>query len=95
MVKRDIAALNRMFLVMAREAARMRAGPILTGVSREVLDILASMSIEEIERLAEESGASMISMRLTAEKLKHIIELDANKRKAYVSIVLAEQQPLN
>lgn len=91
MVKRDIVAFNRMYLLMAREAAKMRAGELLTGLSKQTLDILAEMSIDEIDRLAQDAGASLISLRVAPDHLRQLVDLDADRRKAYAAIVLSKE----
>lgn len=83
-IERDIVALNRHFLLVAREATKLRSGEMLTGLPRAVLDLLAEMSVGEIEEIAKEMKLCVFTMRLTAEDLENIREIKKDLRASYV-----------
>lgn len=64
-VMQDIVSINRQFLIMAREAAKLPSGEIITGLSRKTLDRLTELDLEQIEKVAQGVRASLISLRLS------------------------------
>lgn len=87
----DIISVNRQFLIMAREAARTKSGEIVTGLSRPVLDKLASLSLDQIEEVAQGTGVSLINIRLNEAELDRLIKLGGNQRMAYSVAVTASR----
>lgn len=79
----DIVSINRQFLIMAREAARTKSGEVVTGLSRPLLDKLASLSLDQIEEVAQGTGVSLINIRLNEAELDRLIKLRGNQRMAY------------
>lgn len=80
----DTISINRMFLLMAREAASTKSGEIVTGLPRPVLDRLATMSFEEIEAIARRASVSLITLRLSEADLIRLASLkDDEKGRSY------------
>ena len=91
MIDLDIISLNRQFLIMCRETAKQHAcsAPVLTGLSRPVLDRLAKLSLDEIEGLAAQTGSSLFTLRLTESELNRLLAIEDDKRSAYMLAVVA------
>lgn len=88
----DIISINRQFLTMARDAAKSKSGEIITGLSRPVLDKLANMSLDQIEGIAQETGVSLISFRLTEAELNRLLSLQKGQQAAYSLAVIASTE---
>lgn len=87
----DVVSVNRVFLLMARRAASSASGEVITGLSRQVLDRLSKLSLEQIEELANAVGASLISLRLSESELDRLLALRMERKKAYALTVLASE----
>ncbi|MDO9227331.1 MAG: hypothetical protein Q8M09_11770 [Pseudomonadota bacterium] len=85
----DIVSINRLFLIMAREAAKTKSGEVITGLSRPVLDRLGRLSLVELEELAQGAGLSLISFRLNEAELDRLVVLQDGQRSAYALSVAA------
>lgn len=88
----DIISINRQFLTMAREEAKSRSGEIVTGLPRPLLDKLAGLSLDQIERIAQGTAVSLISLRLTEAELDRLIALQNDQRTAYSLAVAASME---
>ena len=69
----DIISINRQFLIMAREASKSKSGEIMTGLSRNALDRIAQMTLDEIDAMARDIGISVISIRLTETEMDRLL----------------------
>lgn len=87
----DIVSINRQFLIMAREAANSPSGEIITGLSRQVLDKLSKLSLEQIEEIAQGAGVSLISFRLSEDELNRLTSLQKSRQTAYSLAVIASE----
>jgi hypothetical protein len=76
---------------MARETASAPSGEIITGLSRQVLDKLATLSLEQIEAVAQGAGVSLISFRLSESELNRLISLEKSRQNAYSLALLASK----
>jgi len=88
---KDIASINRAFLLMVREAARTGkdCAQIATGLSPQTLGRIAAMTIDEIEELAQSMGGiSLITLRLDDKTVNRIMLLAPSDRAAYAVSVL-------
>jgi flagellar transcriptional activator FlhD len=85
----DIISINRQFLIMAREAAKLRSGEILTGLPRSILDKLVGMDLAQIEGLVQGIGVSIISVRLNDAELNRLLSLQGTQKAAYSMAVVA------
>ena len=85
----DIISLNRQFLIMAREAASSKSGELVTGLSRQVLEKLATLSIDQIDVIARQSGVSLFRLRLTEAEVDRLLNLDGARRQSYLLTVLS------
>jgi len=89
---KDIISINRQFLIMAREAASAKSGEILTGLPRPVLDLLATLSLDQIEAIAKGAGVSLITLRLNEAELTRLAALQGDQRTAYSLAVVAGER---
>jgi hypothetical protein len=77
-VNPDITNVNRWFLIIAREQAKLNSGEIVTGLPRSTLNVLATMTNEEIESLAS-TGILLLSFRLTPSQVNRTLSLISQK----------------
>lgn len=89
----DVVSINRLFLIMAREAANAKSAEIITGLSRPVLDRLGKMSLIDLENLAENAGLSLISFRINEEEMDRLSALHDGQRSAYALSVASSKGP--
>lgn len=87
----DIISLNRQFLLMARHEARSKSGELVTGLPRGILDKLATLTVDQIDAIAEHAGLSLIGLRLSEAEFERLVALDKAKRSAYLLNVLAKE----
>jgi len=87
----DIISINRQFLIMAREAAKSTQAEIITGMPRNVLNKLALLTQEEIEKISK-LGISLISMRLTESEIARLIKLDDTSQRTFYAISVLHQR---
>lgn len=62
---KDIVSLNRQFLLTAKQHADKPEVGLLMGLSSATLEALRTMTIEQIDALAERLPLSAITVRLT------------------------------
>jgi hypothetical protein len=77
---------------MARETANSPSGEVITGLSRQVLDKLAGLSLEQIEEVAQRVGISLISFRLSESEFNRLISLKESRQPAYSLAVIASRR---
>jgi len=88
----DTVSITRSFLIMAREAARAGkdCAQIAIGLTPQMLERIAAMTVEEIEALAQSMrGISLITLRLDDATLDRLASLPPSVRGAYAVSVLA------
>jgi hypothetical protein len=88
---KDIISINRQFLIMAREAAKLNSGEVVTGLQRSVLDRIGKLSLDEIETIAQNVSVSLVSFRLNDNELARLISLSDKQKKAYSASVAARE----
>jgi len=69
----DIASINRNYLLHLREVARGGLSEIFVGIPRDVMQRIAKMSMDEIEKLASTVPASVISFRLAESDMERLL----------------------
>jgi len=69
----DIASINRNYLLHLREVARGGLSEIFVGIPRDVMQRIAKMSMDEIEKLASTLPASVISFRLADSDVDRLL----------------------
>lgn len=79
----DTVSLNRMFLLVARQAAQLKSGPALTGLPAEVLEEIARMPLEDIDRVARACKTCMYTLRLDADQLRALARMQDEAASAY------------
>lgn len=89
----DIISINRQFLIMAREASKSRSGEIVTGLSRNALDRISQMTLDEIDSMARDIGISVISIRLTETEMDRLLSLQGLQKAAYSISIAASARP--
>lgn len=87
----DIVSINRQFLIMAREAASSPSGEVVTGLSRQVLDKLSKLSLDQIEEIAQGAGVSLISFRFSEREIDRLISLQKSRLTAYSLAVISPE----
>lgn len=89
---KDIVSINRQFLIMARETANTKSGETITGLPRPVLDRLATLSLDQIEAIAQGVGVSLVTIRLSETELARLVALSESQRAAYSLAVVASEK---
>lgn len=69
----DIASINRNYLLHLREVAMGGLSEIFVGIPRDVMQRIAKMSMDEIEKLASTVPASVISFRLAESDMERLL----------------------
>ena len=70
---KDVASINRNFLLQAREAAKKPEGLLLTGVAPSMLKRISELSVDDIESLATTLPVSAFSIRFNEAELDRIL----------------------
>jgi hypothetical protein len=76
---------------MAREAASSKSGELVTGLSRPVLERLATLPVDQIDVIAKQSGVSLFRLRLNEAELDRLLSLDGARRQSYLLNVVASE----
>lgn len=75
-IPKDVAAINRMFLLNAQklaQAGQYGLGHIVTGLPEAVLKLLAVTSLEEIDRISTTLPVTVFTMRLDETELRQVM----------------------
>lgn len=75
MTTKDVAAINRMFLLNAQKLARTGSealGSMVTGLSEPMLQRIGAMSLEEIDKMASSLPITVFTMRLDETSMKQV-----------------------
>ena len=70
---KDVASINRNFLLQAREAAKKPEGQLLTGVAPSMLKRISELSVDDIESLATTLPVSVFLFRFNEVELDRIL----------------------
>lgn len=90
MEQRDILKINRQLLLLTRQMANdSDAAELMTGLSKPVIDKIATLDMEEIEALAETVGVSLYTLRFSDSVFTRILQLPRDARSTYVEATLA------
>lgn len=87
----DTVSVNRMFLLMARQAAELQAREIVTGLPSEVLEEIQRLSLEDIERLARSCKTCMFNVRFDVEQIRAITRMRDEAASAYSLIASSKR----
>ena len=66
----------------------------MTGLSRNALDRIAQMTLDEIDAMARDIGISVISIRLTETEMDRLLSLQGLQKAAYSISIAASARPL-
>ncbi len=80
---KDIEILNYNYLLMARSLGSSGTGTLITGLSKDVLERLAQMDIDEIRKLAASIGLSVVSFRFNEKQMKMMMDMPKSYRSHY------------
>lgn len=87
----DFVSLNRSFLMLARQHASDPSSPLATGLPKELLAKLKSMSIDQVEELAKNLPVSVFTMRLSPKQIEVIADDAQGVVSKYVVAAMAER----
>jgi len=65
----------------------------MTGLSRNALDRIAQMTLDEIDAMARDIGISVISIRLTETEMDRLLSLQGLQKAAYSISIAASARP--
>lgn len=86
---KDFISLNRGFLTLARQHAKDPAACLALGLSRETLQLLEELSMEQIDDLAATLPLSVFTMRLNSTQLKMVTEDERGIASRFIVSTLA------
>ena len=90
MEQRDILKINRQLLLLTRQMAKdSDAAELMTGLSKPVIDKIATLDMEEIEQLAETVGVSLYTLRFSDSVFTRLLQLPPDARSTYAEATLA------
>jgi len=90
MEQRDILKINRQLLLLTRQMAKdSDAAELMTGLSKPVIDKIATLDMEEIEQLAETVGVSLYTLRFSDSVFARLLQLPPDARSTYAEATLA------
>jgi hypothetical protein len=65
----------------------------VSGLSRHVLEKLATLTVDQIDVIARQSGVSLFHLRLTEAEVDRLLSLDGARRQSYlVNVVSVEER---
>jgi hypothetical protein len=85
----DMVAINRLFLIWARNESASPAGRLTTGLPQGVLDRIAKLDLAEIDRLAENLSVSVVSLRIDEAMLEKLLAIPDSSRMPFVLSLVA------
>ena len=89
MEKRDVLKINRQFLLLTRQLALDgTAAELMTGISRPMIDRIASLDMDEIEELAETIVVSLYTLRLTDQTFNRLVQMPRAAKSTYAEATL-------
>ena len=89
MEQRDILKINRQLLLLTRQMANdSDAAELMTGLSKPVIDKIATLDMEEIEELAETVGVSLYTLRFTDPAFTRLLQMPRDARSTYAEAAL-------
>lgn len=90
--QRDIQQLNRLYLLVAQRLAAQdpELASHVTGVSKQVLSRMASLSLTEMDEIYADIRFLLFKPRLTDSNLLKLLELPAGAKGSYISANLAK-----
>lgn len=74
---KDVVSLNRMYLLTAQRVARSgdgNFGSMVTGMPGHLLQKIANMSLEEIDKVANATPITFFTMRLDEDSMKQVLD---------------------
>lgn len=90
MEQRDILKINRQLLLLTRQmASDSDAAELMTGLSKPVIDKIATLDMDEIEELAETVGVSLYTLRFSDSVFTRLLQLPRDARSTYAEATLA------
>ena len=78
---KDVVSLNRMYLLTAQRVARSgegNLGSMVTGMPDHLLQKIANMSLEEIDKVANATPITFFTMRLDEDSMKQVLDSPTN-----------------
>ena len=90
--RKDIAGLNRRYLYLARQLASDEHLNLLAGIPRETIDLIKSMTLDDIDALAEDMIAPCFTFKFDDATFRTLVERKATRRAYMTNILVAQSQ---
>ncbi len=90
--RKDIAGLNRRYLYLARQLASDEQSSLLSGIPREAVELIKSMTFDELDALAEDMIAPCFTFKFNDATFRALVEGKTTRRE-YMTNILAAQLP--
>ncbi len=91
---KDVISVNRQYLLMARAAAEDPSGALVTGVPRAMLSKIGSLTLEEIEQLAHQMPASVMTIRFSESEFDRLVTSARSGTSTQYALSLVASQPI-
>jgi len=90
--RKDIAGLNRRYLYLARQLASDEHLNLLAGIPRETIELIKSMTFDEIDALAEDMIAPCFTFKFNDATFRALVEKKTTRREYMANILAAQSQ---
>lgn len=90
--RKDIAGLNRRFLYLARQLASDEHSNLLAGIPREAIELIKSMTLDELDALAEDMIAPCFTFKFNDATFRTLVERKTTRREYMTNILAAQSQ---
>ena len=90
--RKDIADLNRRFLYLARQLASDEQSNLLAGIPGEAIELIKSMTFDELDALAEDMIAPCFTFKFNDATFRALVERNHSRRAFMTNILVSQQQ---
>lgn len=70
---KDVISINRNFLLMARNASQDASGSLVTGLPKELLEKIGTLSFDQIEQLASSLPCTAFTVRFNEGEIDRLV----------------------
>jgi hypothetical protein len=90
--RKDIADLNRRFFYLARQLASDEQSNLLAGMPRLAIELIKSMTLDELDALAEDMIAPCFTLKFDDATFRALVERKTTRRAYMTNILVGQSQ---
>ena len=90
--RKDIADLNRRFLYLARQLASDEQSNMLAGIPGEAIELIKSMTFDELDALAEDMIAPCFTFKFNDATFRALVERKSSRRAYMTNLIVSQPQ---